>query len=330
MGSVRWAVLSLAALALLLCMETGAQENAAAGLDEQALTLSSKPTKDTIRRGEPLFIKVELKNNGAEAQHLLALSGSSLGEMPWYLEIAEDQGPFRRVELRAVQGSFGVVPGAPMPLIELKPGKTLTDCLTIWFAATGELPDERSLVFVGGGAYRYRITFMLRADAAAPYQSFPTEGRIRITARPKGFSPFVRGLRGIMFDDVEVSFKDRGKLEALLDDKEVKDSPYADFVKWLRIRSYLRDGILGDNDILESGGRRARREMALLTELSDDLLKNPAQKDLAPPIWRDAMLARGMVHLFSDRKAEAIETLKQVDAESAEGKESEKLRRWAR
>jgi hypothetical protein len=36
------------------------------------------------------------------------------------------------------------------------------------------------------------------------------------------------------------------------------------------------------------------------------------------------------VHLFSDRKAEAIETLKQVDAEFAEGKESEKLRRWAR
>jgi len=319
----------LAAGFVAMCIPASAQEQQVApGQAGKGLVFSAVPTKETILRGEPLFIKVELTNNGDKPERISLLAGDTLSQSEWRLEIAKgNDAPFRTIELRSVR-ELVYKPGGSKPLLNLEPGGKLTDCLTMWFANRGDTPDERGLVFRQVGVYRYRMTMLLRSDSRSPYQELTASGRVKVTGRPKGFTPMVRGLRGIMFDEAHVRFRDRQKLEALLEDKEVKDSPYADFVKWLRIRSYLRDGALADNDILESGGAPARREMDLLTKLSDDLLKNDMQKDLAPPIWRDAMLARGMVHLVSDRKAEAVETLKQVDAEFPQSKESNKLRGW--
>lgn len=314
-------------------MPAYAQDDASAPLDSQAIVLSSKPTKPEILVGEPLFIRVALVNKTTEPQQLAITQDAGLGSAEWRLAIAEGkEGPFRPIELSRVQHSvFGGNVGS---VLSLDPDEKIEDWLTVWFSAQGDIPDERSLVFRAVGSYRYKLTFFLRSNRQSEYQPFETSGIVRVTGRPEGFDHLVTGLRGIIFDEQHVAFEHRKKLEALLSEEEMEDSPYADYIKWLRVRSYLRDGTvecpgengrIRENDVLECGEDMAEAEIELLSSLSHDLLEDDGRRD-QPPVRRDALLARGMVHIYNERQEEAAEVLKQVDGQFPKSKESRKLR----
>lgn len=293
--------------------------------DRGLLVLSSEATKKEILPGEPLVVKILIRNGGGQPQALRNLpKGRGLAELDWRLRTAQDDQPWREVELRRVSTfETYVKERAPSP-VTMAPGEQITDYLTVWFAAYGDVPEERSLVFRRPGVYRYRITLLVKLRADQPLKRLHTEGRINVTGRPKGFSEMVRELRGIMFDDSRVPYRHVQELDSLL--AKLGDSPYAKYVKWMRIRSYLTGGQdERGNNVLE--GNDAEEQAALLWKLSEDLLSEA--KGAAPPIVRDALTTKGIVLLVRGRKSEGRKILKELEAKFPRSKGMEKLRTWA-
>lgn len=308
---------------IILCLVGSGLENTLWGQDvddARPLLLSSTPTKDQILIGEPLFINLLLRNDGKEKLQIRNLrENQGIGQLFMHLQIARGDGDFREIELFQTSRSTIIAP----PVASLAAGQVMTDCFTVWFTAYGDILEERGLVFNRPGYYRYRITLWLRVGPERNSHKLTSEGRIKVTGRPKGFSEMVRGLRGIVFDQLVVPYKHVKKLDSLL--TELEDSPYATYVKWQRIRSYLADGQdeRGYN-VLE--GEQADREAALLLKLSGELL---AAGTDAPPIARDALTMKGIVLLLRRQEDEARKICDQLEAQYPRSQGMGKLRNWA-
>ena len=148
----------------------------------------------------------------------------------------------------------------------------------------------------------------------------------------------VRGLRSIMGDDSKVAYRHAKHLDSLL--TVLKDSPYARFVKWQRIRSCLTDGQdEKGNDVLEGPG--GPEVAARLRALADDLLANAAKaKEKSPrsrdalakeesPLTRDALTMKGIALLVHGDKANARKICNELEARFARTVGMRRLRQWA-
>jgi hypothetical protein len=301
-------LLMFSGIVLSVCSSAAvAQDAPPAEVNRKALVLTSAPTKPDGRLlfGEPLFVRVQLVNNSAKPVEIGIPEWLRLADKEWRLEVAEgEDGPFRRVKLHTVISDRKYL--AKVTYLTLKPGAKREDYLTIWFAADGDLPGERRLVFRRKGRYRYRITFSLRVGpAGARHESFTTTGAVRVSSCRKGGAPLVKGLREIMFDNTRVPFDERDELEVMLKDEELKGTPYAAYGKWMLLRSYMRDG---------KGPKDQAVRAKLLADLAADILKDSDRKD-QPPIRRDALLAQCRALLLTKGKEEARKALDQIDAD---------------
>ena len=292
--------------------------------DGGPLAISSTPASPTILVGQPLFMEVVLRNQSKESQRLRDLpKGYGFSKLGWRLQVAESDAPFRDVELRLIRHSKLPLQGGISP-VELPPGTAVSDCLTIWFAAHGDIPGERSLVFRSQGRFRYRLVSSI--NLADQSQKVTAEGRVKVTGRKRGFSEMVAGLRGIMRDDSRVGYRDAEKLDALLVLANLRGSPYARYVKWQRIRSYLTDGAdANGDDPLEDVSSREETASYLL-KLSNDLVGS-AGKD-APPVLRDALTAKALVLAARGQETAARELCDKLEAAFARSMGMAKLRQW--
>lgn len=153
--------------------------------------------------------------------------------------------------------------------------------------------------------------------------------RLRDLAKGDGLSKLtwrVSGLRGIIWDDCRVPFRDAEKLDSLLRVANLRDSPCAKYVKWQRVRSYLTDGVAADgNDALESVSSREKTASALL-EVCEDLVDSVGRDE--PPILRDALTARGIALAFLGKTAAAREVCDKLEAAFARTDGMVRLREW--
>ena len=276
---------------------------------KDVFTLSCEPVHEQILVGEPLFVKVVIENRSGSAQTIGNLSsGRQLHELPWRLWIAAGEGPLVPVNLSRIANSVVRRKGIPTKPAVLPAGGQLKEYFTFWFSAQGDLPKERSLIFRASGRYRYRIALSVALGSReAPRREVIGEGEVTVSGDPKGFSEMVRGLRGIMFDDSRVPYRNVEQLDSLL--AVLKDSPYAKFVKWQRIRSYLLDGV-GKNgiDALEDIG--AAEEAVILSTCCEDLLSDAELKE--SPMHRDAGAMKGILLLVGKRKRDAPEAYEEA------------------
>ncbi|KPJ57991.1 MAG: hypothetical protein AMS16_00145 [Planctomycetes bacterium DG_58] len=314
------------AVAVLLLSIVYAQSWAAGAEGDRIFVITALPVKDEILVGEPLFVKVTLQNKSDLPQRLRNLSVyEGISQLPWRLEIAKPDENLREIDLFRLDAF--PVHRDEKTLVSLAPGQKLTDYLTIWFAAHGDVPEERSLVFRRGGQFRFRIVFGIQREGDPldqPARRIAAEGKVRLSGRPKGFTEMVRGLRAIMLDDSKVAYQHAKKLHLLLG--VLKDSPYARFVKWQIVRSYPTDGQdERGNDVLEGPG--GREEAGRLMALADDLLGGGGQEE--SPLVRDALTMKGIALLVVGQKAKAQEICEELERRYRRSAGIRKLRAWA-
>ena len=299
LGDTEWRIAALLPVLVMGMLSAEGQAQAQEADENAVFSLSSVPRREQVYRGEPLFVKVTLRNTSARKVRLVQLpQDDGIGGLSWRLQVAEPGSHFRDVELNSAYRSMER-PDLPF---ELNPNEAAVDHLTIWYAASGDVPGERSLVFPRSGVYRYRIAFGV-ALAVGPFQKGAADGTIKVTGRPRGFGATVRTLRETIGDNAAVSYKHAGKLDSLLTELG-SSSPYSRYVKWLRIRSYLRGGL---NNRTLAGDRAAREAgSALLWGLSESLLADAARAR-EPPIVRDALTMKAIVLIGRGEKTEARE-----------------------
>jgi hypothetical protein len=231
--------------------------------------------------------------------------GGDLAKAFWTLGVSKEGGPSEQVEMnRTMDYRRGRAPE-----VSVEAGESLVGFAVVWFRATGDVPEERSLVFREPGKYKLRIDLRVD-DASPPEQSLNafTDWTITVTGGQGGFSKLVRGLRGIMEDNAVVRYGRYAKeLEGLIEG--LADTPYAIYVKWLRVRSFLH---LGEPyELAEHRSQTADKEFGYLKPLVDELIG--ATQENASVMLQDALAVRGIIQLYEGDLEAARETLKRME-----------------
>lgn len=296
----------------------GSSESAHAAV----LRLRSKPTKEKICGGEPVFLQLTISNDGQSVQELsMGLADSLRGDF-WKLEIGRN-GKLREVDM----SSGGWQVRKPKPPSRLASGQKVSDMLTIWMCSESVRSGGRRLVFASPGEYRYLLTMHLRAKPDDPPIVLTSAGKIVVTKGHKDLGRVTAFLAKNLYREETVPFRNRKALESLLEGS-AGDSPYRAYLQWLRVRSYLLDGADEKGyDVLEGAG--SRHEADVLLKLSEKLLAT-VSREQAPPIVRDALVAKGILMLLKGKKKEALKLLEDIEAGFPRWRSLSKLQTWAR
>lgn len=261
--------------------------------------------------GEPVFLKVELRNE-AETPRLLWLGSErklARGGY-WFLELSRSRnGRFQQAQLtRREEASIGSRQGEAYVL---QPGKSVWDYITLWFEAFD--PADKSkprVLFNEKGDYWCWVSVSIRSGEDGNYQRVKTAEPLLVTAGgyPDGYDVFVMGLVPLIEDDSFVPYSKRQKLDDLYE--QLKNTIYGKYVAWLRISCFANDG--EGHEVLEHEAAEAEKEVATLTRMIDVVTKKYGKNEDVPPV-RDALVAEGFIHLYRRERDQARYVLADVE-----------------
>jgi hypothetical protein len=270
------------------------------------------PTKEVFLRGEPVFLKATLRNDGDNEQVLRMPPRIQIAT--WLLEVGKKGEPLRRIDLST--SPHDAMLGAP---VRLAPGEEMVDYVTLWFAPYGDVPEEWSLIFKPPGTFRYNVALILGVDTDGQHREslrLACEGEVNVgTKTLPGLTPMVRCLREICVQqEFYVSPMNRPRLEALID--ELGDSPYAKYAKWVWIRSVRMEPEVGKGGwLFTAGTQEAKRTIEQLDKRTSDILADPTAAD-TPLVW-DALSARAWLNWGLHEKEKKDQALKELEKKIA-------------
>ena len=273
---------------------------------EHAIELHSVLGRADIHLGEPVFLQLVLVNVGERPVDVWLSSTRTFSASGSYLEMFPPDG----AEKGDSQHRALPIPTAPVTdrRYQLDPGERLFEHHTLWSLIPGEcIPSEGTLLFHSPGVYRYLVHVLVRVRGKRTGQKLQlaSEGDLTVKEQLDGFPKMMRGFEMLLGDGLEprsVRFQDRGGLDTLI--AELGASQYAEYAKWLRVRTVLTGPGL---DFLEQRNEAAQIEARRLDELVAQLVKGGTS---ATPVARDALTCKALVSLLRDNRdqAEAIVT----------------------